>query len=107
MSTWQIWLAIVAMMVVTILLRAGFLLAGERVVLPARVQRALRYAPAAALAAIVVPDTLLWQDRFLFSIGNPQLISGVFAIAWYAWRRKMLEMILLGMMVFTIARLYL
>ncbi|AKJ70205.1 hypothetical protein PATSB16_03220 [Pandoraea thiooxydans] len=107
MSAWEVWLAIVAMMVVTILLRSGFLLAGERVVLPARVQRALRYAPAAALAAIVVPDTLLWHSHFAFSVGNPQLVSGVFAVAWYAWRRNMLEMILLGMAVFTVARLYL
>ena len=43
----------------TTLPRASFIVLGNRVTLPSRVQRALRYAPAAALAAIVVPDVLL------------------------------------------------
>ncbi len=43
----------------TTLPRASFIVLGSRVALPSLVQRALRYAPAAALAAIVVPDILL------------------------------------------------
>jgi hypothetical protein len=47
----------------TTLPRASFIVLGNRVVLPSVVQRALRYAPAAALAAIVVPDVLVVAAR--------------------------------------------
>jgi branched-subunit amino acid transport protein len=50
MTSTQIWLAIFGMTFVTAVTRAMFLIGGERTVLPGRVQRMLRYAPAAALA---------------------------------------------------------
>ena len=53
---WTLWLVLIAIGLATTLPRASFIVLGERVALPAVVQRALRYAPAAALAAIVAPD---------------------------------------------------
>ncbi len=41
---------------VSLLPRASFIVLGEGVALPSAVQRALRYAPAAALAALIVPE---------------------------------------------------
>ena len=58
MSAAQVWLAIAGMALITSVTRALFLMGGERMILPERVQRALRYAPAAALVAVVVPDLL-------------------------------------------------
>lgn len=55
----ELWLAFVLMGLVTLLTRGSFILPGERLRLPAAWQRALRYAPAAALAALVVPDLLI------------------------------------------------
>lgn len=55
--------------------RASFILAGSRVRLPPRLQRALRYAPAAALAALVVPDLLL--DGGHLHPANPKLLAGL------------------------------
>ncbi len=55
MSHTEIWIALAGMAVVTIVTRALFLMAGEHVTVPDRLQRALRYAPAAALAAIILP----------------------------------------------------
>ena len=54
-----LWLTFILLGLTTTLPRAGFIVAGNRVSLPATLQRALRYAPAAALAAIVVPDVLV------------------------------------------------
>lgn len=51
MSTLDIWLTIFGMTIVTIVTRALFLMVGDRLTLPMRVQHALRFAPAAALAA--------------------------------------------------------
>jgi branched-subunit amino acid transport protein len=94
MSSTQIWIAIFGMMFVTALTRALFLIGGERTVLPERVQRMLRYAPAAALAAVVLPDVLATPDGLSFALSNHEL-----------WRRTMLGTIVVGMLTFTLLRL--
>lgn len=56
---WTLWPILIAIGLATTLPRASFIVLGNRVSLPAVIQRALRYAPAAAIAAIVAPDVLL------------------------------------------------
>lgn len=59
-----LWLTFILIGLVTLLSRASFIVLGTRVSLPPALQRALRYAPAAALAAIVVPDVVLVAGDF-------------------------------------------
>jgi len=59
-----LWLTFVLIGLATTLPRASFIVLGGRVRLPSVVQRALRYAPAAALAAIVTPDVLVVSGDF-------------------------------------------
>jgi branched-subunit amino acid transport protein len=73
-----IWGVFILIGLATTLPRASFIVLGSRVALPSLVQRALRYAPAAALAAIVVPDILLVSGE-LAPI-NPKLAAAVAAI---------------------------
>ena len=54
-------LAILALMLCSVITRAGYLLLGDWLPLPDSVRRALRYAPVAALAGIIVPDLLPWD----------------------------------------------
>lgn len=63
----------------TIMTRGSFVLGGEGARLPPALQRALRYAPAAALSALIVPDMLL--DAGAFDPVNPKLAAGVAALA--------------------------
>lgn len=105
MTSTQIWLAIFGMMFVTALTRALFLIGGERTVLPARVQRMLRYAPAAALAAVVLPDVLIIADGLSFGLSNHEFYGTLAGLAWFLWRRTMLGTIVVGMLVFTALRL--
>jgi branched-subunit amino acid transport protein len=105
MTSTQIWLAIFGMMCVTALTRALFLIGGERTVLPARVQRMLRYAPAAALAAVVLPDVLMTPEGLSFGLSNHDFYGTLAGLAWFLWRRTMLGTIVVGMLVFTIMRL--
>ena len=70
MSTFQIWLVVAGMTLVTAATRAFFLLGGERGVLPERLQRALRYAPAAALVAVVVPEVLETPHGVSLALSN-------------------------------------
>ncbi|SAK38970.1 branched-chain amino acid transport [Caballeronia hypogeia] len=105
MSALQVWLAIIGMGLVTALTRALFLIGGERMVLPPRVQRVLRYAPAAALAGVVVPDLLETPAGLSLALSNHALWASVAGLAYYLRRRGMMGTIAVGMLVFTVLRL--
>ncbi|WP_233831955.1 AzlD domain-containing protein [Paraburkholderia sp. ZP32-5] len=105
MTSTQIWLSIFGMTLVTALTRALFLIGGERTVLPERVQRMLRYAPAAALAAVVLPDVLTTPEGLSFAASNHEFYATLSGLAWFLWRRTMLGTIVTGMLVFTLLRL--
>jgi branched-subunit amino acid transport protein len=106
MSDAEIWLTIILLSVATGLTRTTFIMLGHRVVIPVRVQEALRYAPACALAAIIVPDLLLNNGQIQISLMNDKLIAGIAAVVFYWFKRDMLLMILFGMLLFTGLRLW-
>lgn len=81
----ELWLALVLMGLTTLGTRGCFILLGERARLPPAWQQALRYAPAAALAALVVPDLLVAEGEV--SLSNPQLFAGI-AVAVVAVRSR-------------------
>src|ERR1700712_6008156 len=90
MSAAQVWLAIGGMGLITSVTRALFLIGGERMILPERVQRALRYAPAAALVAVVVPDLLDTPDGLSIAFSNHALYASLCGLAWFLWRGSLL-----------------
>ncbi|CAJ0795486.1 hypothetical protein LMG7141_03098 [Ralstonia condita] len=106
MSALDIWIVIAGMTGVTIVTRSLFLMVGDRVTLPMRLQHALRFAPAAALIAIVLPDLLWNQGHFEASWTNPRLMAGIAATVFYVATRRMLGMVFVGMGVFTVLRLW-
>ncbi|MCC8394079.1 AzlD domain-containing protein [Paraburkholderia sp. MMS20-SJTR3] len=106
MTSTQIWLAIFGMTFVTAFTRAMFLIGGERTVLPPRVQKMLRYAPAAALAAVVVPEVLATPAGLSFAPSNHELYATLAGLGWFLWRRTMLGTIVTGMAVFTLMRVF-
>ena len=73
-----LWLIFVLIGLATTLPRASFIVLGERASLPDVVQRALRYAPAAAMAAIVVPDVVLVAGAV--EVFNPKLGAAIAAV---------------------------
>ena len=64
-----LWLSFGLLAATTLITRGSFIMAGEKGRLPAVLQRALRYAPAAALAALVAPDLL----RRVFTLAGDAL----------------------------------
>ena len=105
MSDLEICAVIAVLALGTFLSRATFWLVGHHITIPKRVNEALRFAPACALTAIIVPDLLIRHDQILVSSANPQLIAGVAAAVFFLATRSMLGTILLGMAVFTAVRL--
>jgi branched-subunit amino acid transport protein len=88
----SLWLVFVVIGLMTVLPRASFILLGSRFSLPPKLEQALRYAPAAALAAIVAPDVLVVSREV--QVFNPKLAAAIAAavIALY-WRNPWLPFI--------------
>jgi branched-subunit amino acid transport protein len=105
MTPMQIWLVVVGIALLTVLTRSSFLLLGDRVVLPERVQHGLRYAPVCALVALVTPEMFTTAGALDVSLSNPKLIAGIAASAITLATRKMIAAILIGMLVFSLLRL--
>jgi len=73
---------------VTLALRASFLLLPETIQLPALLRRALPFVPAAVLTAIWAPELLLQKGVLYLSLHNERLLAGAAAIA-VAWRWRL------------------
>ncbi len=107
MNATDVWITIILMTAATIITRSSFFLLGAAVKLPPRVQHALRYAPAAAMAAIVVPDLITNGGALSLSWTNPKLMAGLGATLFFLATRRLLSTIVVGMVLFTVCRLYL
>lgn len=106
MTEFEIWLTILLLAVSTVVTRGcSFSLFGNGMKLPPKVQHALRYAPAAALAAIVAPDLILSGGAVSLSWMNPKLMAGVGAALFFVATRHLLGTIVAGMALFTLLRL--
>ncbi|MES2050281.1 MAG: AzlD domain-containing protein [Pseudomonadota bacterium] len=105
MNDAEVWLIIGLLALATFIARSSFWLVGHRINLPKRVQEALRYAPACALAAIIIPDLLMSNGQIQINFNNPRLIAGVAATAFFLVKRNMLLTIIFGMAVYTYIRL--
>ena len=95
-STWHAFAGIVGMAVVTVITRSFFLLSGREWALPHWLMQGLRYAPLAALVAVIAPEILLtdgalirtWQDARLFAVAA--------GTAYFVWQRGILGTIVVG-----------
>jgi branched-subunit amino acid transport protein len=100
------WLAIVGISLTTVVTRGSFVVFGARLRLAPLAEEALRFAPAAVLGALVVPELLVRHGHIDFSLANQRLIAALVA-ALVMWRwRSMLATIAVGMGVATLLRLY-
>lgn len=100
MNTWEAALTIVGLALVTVLTRSLLLLPREEVPMPAWVKRALKYAPLAALVAIIVPEVLLTRGALIATLADARLIGAAVGLAYYFWKRGILGTIVVGMAVF-------
>jgi branched-subunit amino acid transport protein len=107
MSAFDIWLMIGLLTLANIVTRCSFFFLGHAVKLPPKLQHALRYAPAVALAAIVAPDLVLSDGVMHLSWTNPKLMAGIGATAFFLITRHLLGTIIVGMALFTLLRVML
>jgi branched-subunit amino acid transport protein len=104
-DTLMTWIAIVGVSLTTIATRGSFVVFGSRLQLHPQIERALRFAPAAALGALVLPALVLRHGHIDFSLANQRLIAA-FVAALVMWRFKsMIWTIVVGMGIATLLRL--
>jgi branched-subunit amino acid transport protein len=98
-------IAIGGLTVITFLTRSAFFLLPSKVQLPPAWDRALRHAPACALAAIVAPSVLTRDHQPFIAWDNHQLWAVLVAVPVFVRWRSMTVLIGVGMAVFTLLRL--
>jgi branched-subunit amino acid transport protein len=99
MSADEAVIAIVGLALITLLTRSFFLLPERDMPLPAWLQQGLRYAPLAALMAVVAPEVVLSQGQLIGTWQDARLPAVVVASAYYFWRRGILGTIVSGTLV--------
>ncbi len=106
MSAAAVWITIIGLALVTIVTRNAFLVLGDKVRLPERVQHALRYAPACALTALIAPEVLTQHGTWAITLANVKLIGAVVAVVTMLATRNTLATMAIGMGAFFLARLF-
>ena len=96
MDTWHTSIAIAGLAVITLLTRGFFVLPEREIPIPRWLQQGLRYAPLAALVAVVAPDLVMTQGQLIGSWQDARLPAVAVTTLWYLWRRGMLGPILAG-----------
>ena len=83
-----LWLTIAGMGVITLALRASFILLPQHLRLPALLRRALPFVPAAVLTALWAPELALQKGVLQLSLHNERLAGGLVAVL-VAWRWRL------------------
>ena len=96
MSTWEAVVAIIGMAVVTLLTRSSFLFSKNELPLPDWLKQGLRYAPLAAMAAVIVPEVVMTQGHLITTFKDARLYAVAVASVYFYWRRGILGTILSG-----------
>lgn len=105
-STVYLVVATAGLTLVTIATRSSFFMLPARIELPVRIERALRYAPACALTAIISQSVFARHGEAYVSIHNNQIWALLAAALVFAKTRNMAAMMAVGMAVFTALRLW-
>lgn len=99
MSTWEAALTILGLAVLTVATRGFFLFPKREVPIPPWLTQGLRYAPIAALAAVIAPEVLTTHGHLISTFKDARLYAAAAATAWFFWRRDILGTIVVGTLV--------
>ncbi len=96
MSTIEILIAIAGMAGITLLTRGFFFLQRAELPVPGWLIEGLRYAPLAALVAVVAPEVVMTQGALVSTWKDARLYGAAAGSAWFFWRRDMFGTIVAG-----------
>jgi branched-subunit amino acid transport protein len=96
MSLAEGFVTVLGLALITVATRGFFLIPEREWPLPAWLQQGLRYAPLAALVAVVAPEIVMTQGRLISTFMDARLPAVLVAAAYFYWRRGILGTILSG-----------
>jgi branched-subunit amino acid transport protein len=105
MTTIELVIVITGMAAITLITRGFFFLQRAQLPVPTWLLEGLRYAPLAAMVAVVAPEIVMTQGQLINTWKDPRLFGAAAATAWYFWRRDMLGTIVAGTAVLLALRL--
>jgi len=96
MNDWLVALAILGMGVITLLTRGFFMIPKKELPMPDWAKTGLRYAPIAALAAVIVPELVMTQGQLISTWQDARLYATAAGTAYFFWKRGILGTIVCG-----------
>ncbi|WCM95445.1 AzlD domain-containing protein [Acidovorax sp. NCPPB 2350] len=93
-------IAILGLAVITLVTRAFFMIPENELPMPDWLKRGLKYAPLAALAAVIAPELFMAHGELIETWRDARLPAVACAVAYYFWRRGILGTISVGMAVY-------
>jgi branched-subunit amino acid transport protein len=97
--------AVLGLALITLATRGFFVILERELPIPVWLQQGLRYAPLAALMAVIAPEVLLSQGRLITTLMDARLPAVAASTAYFFWRRDILGTILSGTAVLLILKL--
>ena len=105
MGGWEGLLVVLGLTGLTVATRGAFFLSRREVPIPEWLRQGLRYAPLAALAAVVLPEVLMTQGRLIGHWQDARVFAALAGAGYFWWRRDILGTIVTGMAVLLPLRL--
>ncbi len=105
MTAWMTVAAIAGLTVVSIVTRGFFMIPDREVPIPAWLREALRYAPLAALVAVLLPEVAMTDDHLIATWKDARIYATAVGVLVFCTRRNLLGTILAGTAVLLALRL--
>lgn len=96
MSPLEIFITTIGMALVTLVCRSFFLVPKEDLPMPQWLREGLRYAPIAALSAVVAPELVMTNGHLIDTWRDARIFGALAGLAFYAWRRSLFGTIVCG-----------
>ncbi|MDR0258617.1 MAG: AzlD domain-containing protein [Comamonas sp.] len=92
--------AIVGLTIITVVTRAFFMIPKNELPLPDWLKRGLKYAPLAALMAVIAPELLMVKGELTKTLLDARIPAVICATIYYFKKRGILGTIVVGMAVY-------
>jgi len=92
----EIFFTTIGMAAISLGCRAFFLVPKEDLPMPSWLREGLRYAPVAALAAVVAPELVLTHGHLVETWRDARIFGALAGLAFYTWRRSLFWTIVCG-----------
>jgi branched-subunit amino acid transport protein len=96
MTHLEIFFTAVGMAAITWICRAFFMVPEQELPMPKWLREGLRYAPIAALSAVVAPELVMTQGHLVETWHDARIFGALAGLVFYAWKRSLFGTIVCG-----------